>query len=219
MISEMQLRDSSKDSFHVVAIGASAGGVEALCGLLGNFPRDLPAIVIIVLHRSIRLPSHLKEVLSSHAAIPVEIAREGQLLRSGVCYIGEPASHLTVTSDFRARLIPDGFYRAHNIDILFNSVARHAKSLAIGVVLSGMLKDGTEGLIAIKESGGMALVQTPEETTHAGMAESAMASGAVDFVGSIDELAKRICELTGIPFTAKAAGERGQREFQLQETR
>ncbi len=95
-------------------------------------------------------------------------------------------------------LLPDHFYRGHNIDILFFSLARHAGNRTIGVVLSGMLKDGALGLKAIKEAGGVALVQSPQEATFPEMPESAIRyCDAIDFVGPVHALAKEICRLVG----------------------
>ena len=93
-------------------------------------------------------------------------------------------------------LLPDGFYRAHNVDALFCSLARYAGPRTIGVILSGMLKDGTLGLKAIKEAGGVALVQSPEEAAYSDMPCSAIKlDGAIDLVAPVDVLAGEICSL------------------------
>jgi two-component system chemotaxis response regulator CheB len=96
-------------------------------------------------------------------------------------------------------LIQDGFYRGHCIDALFCSVALHVGAHAIGVILSGLLKDGTLGLRAIKEAGGIALVQSPQEAAYADMPESAIAhDGRIDLVADLDALAREICDLVGL---------------------
>jgi chemotaxis response regulator CheB len=83
--------------------------------------------------------------------------------------------------------LADGFYRSHSIDALFSSLAHHAEARTIGVILSGLLKDGTFGLKAIKEAGGIALVQDPDEAAYPEMPRSAIKSdGAIDLVGPID---------------------------------
>src|SRR5688572_1849080 len=107
---------------HIVAIGGSAGAIEALSKLLGLLPAGLPAIVLATVHRKVYAESHLKDVLARHARMRVVIAEEGELLTAGTCYIGHPSSHLTVGPGLRARFVGDGFYRAHNIDALFTSV-------------------------------------------------------------------------------------------------
>jgi len=125
---------------NIVAIGASAGGIEAICRLLKVLPRDMPASVLIVLHRPIETPNHLREILSGNCSMPVIVGHEGQVLRPGVCYLGEPSRHLTIGPDFRIHLLPDHAFRSSNVDALFFSLARHAGQRTIGVVMSGMLR-------------------------------------------------------------------------------
>jgi two-component system chemotaxis response regulator CheB len=158
----------------IVAIGASAGGVAAISQLVGQLPLGLPATILVVLHRPLERVSHLHGILSERANLRVLIAREGEQLRHGTCLIGEPDRHLTVGPDLRVHLLPNSFYRSHSIDALFCSLARHAGTRTIGVVLSGMLKDGTLGLKAIKEAGGIALVQSLEEAAYPEMPQSAI---------------------------------------------
>jgi len=158
----------------IVAIGASAGGVEAIRKLMEKLPTDLPAAVLIVLHRSPYIPSNFPWIISHHTALRVRIAQEGCSLEHGVCLISPPERHLIVTPSLRIHLLADGFYRSHNIDALFNSLARCAGPRTIGVVLSGLLKDGTLGLRSIKEAGGVTLVQSPTEAAYPDMPESAI---------------------------------------------
>lgn len=192
----MSGRRLSEHGFDIVAIGASAGGVEALRDLLRQLPRDIPAAILIVTHRPIGYRSHLAQVLSRKDHLHVVVPREGDVLRPGVCFLGTAEDHLTVGPGLRVRLIEDGFYRGHNIDALFNSLAQHAGPRTIGVILSGMMKDGTLGLHAIKAAGGVALVQTPEEAAYSSMPQSAIRyDGPIDFVGPIKALANEICRL------------------------
>ena len=181
---------------HIVAIGGSAGSIEALSKLLGLLPPSLPAIVLATVHRRVYAESHLKDVLSRRARMRVVVPEEGELLSPGTCYIGHPASHLTVGPGLRVRFIGDGFYRAHNIDALFTSAARHGGSRVIGVILSGLSSDGTQGLVSIKEEGGTALVQSPAEALWDEMPLSALHNdGRIDFVATIKEIAHEICRL------------------------
>jgi two-component system chemotaxis response regulator CheB len=181
----------------IVAIGASAGGVYAIPKLLAQLPRDLPASVLVVLHRSTERASVLRRILANQSKLPVAIPHEGESLRYGTCYVGEPEQHLTVGPHGRLHFLADHFYRAHNIDALFWSLARHAGNRTIGVVLTGALKDGSFGLKAIKEAGGIALVQSPEEAYCREMPENAIKyDGPVDLIATIDGLACEICRLT-----------------------
>jgi two-component system, chemotaxis family, protein-glutamate methylesterase/glutaminase len=184
---------------NIVAIGGSAGSIEALSKLLGLLPSGLPAIVLATVHRQVYAESRLRDVLARQAHMRVVIPEEGELLSPGTCYIGHPASHLTVGPGLRARFVGDGFYRAHNIDALFTTAARHGASRVIGVILSGMNSDGTQGLVAIKEEGGTALVQSPAEALWDEMPLSAIQNdGCVDFVGTVKEIAHEICRLVTV---------------------
>jgi two-component system chemotaxis response regulator CheB len=178
---------------NLVVIGGSAGGIEALSLLLNILPANLPAALIVAIHRDPEKPTNVSEVLNRFSLMPVVIPNDGESLRPGFCYIGGAQSHVTVAHGMRIRIVPDGFYRSHNIDALFTSAARNAGSRAIGVVLSGLQKDGTEGLIAIQEAGGAALVQLPDEASYPQMPLNAIKNVVVDFIGSVKDLAREIC--------------------------
>ena len=188
----------SENGQDIVAIGGSAGGLEALEALLMRLPADLPAAVLVVLHRPAERTSFLPEILARLTRMPVVVAHDGQRLERATCYLGEPDRHLMIGSDQMIYLLPDGFYRAHNVDALFQSLAYHAGSRVIGVVLSGMLKDGSLGLKAINEAGGLAMVQSPDEALFKDMPRNAIEhDGAIDFVGTIDAIAEEICRQVG----------------------
>jgi hypothetical protein len=99
----------------IVAVGASSGGIEALQSLLAALS-DLDAIVLVVLHRPAHRTSSLREILVRELRMPVVIARHGELLHHGVCYIAEPSQHLMVGPGLRADLLPDHRYTTRNID-------------------------------------------------------------------------------------------------------
>jgi chemotaxis response regulator CheB len=183
----------------IVAIGASSGGIDALQSLLAALS-DLDAIVLVVLHRPANRISFLREILVRKSRMPVVIARHGELLRRGVCYIAEPSQHLMVGPGLRADLLPDHRYTTRNIDQLFISLARHYGARTIGVVLSGQLDDGTRGLAAIKKAGGIAMVQSPDEAAYPDMPRNAIKyDGPVDLVAPIPDLALEIIRLTKTP--------------------
>lgn len=132
-------------------------------------------------------------MLARRTRLHVSIARTGDRLRHGHCLIGEPGRHLIIGPDLRVQLLPDGFYRAHNIDALFWSLALNAPKHTIGVRLSGTLEDGALGLKAIKDAGGVAFVQSPEEAQFEDMPENAISfDGPVDLVAPVATLAKEI---------------------------
>ena len=182
----------------IVAIGASSCGIEALQSLLAAIS-DLDAIVLVVLHRPANRTSFLREILMRELRMPVVIARHGELLHYGVCYIAEPSQHLMVGPGLRADLLPDHRYTTRNIDQLFISLAQHYGART-SVVLSGQLDDGARGLAAIKKAGGIAIVQSPDEAAYPDMPRNAIKyDGPVDLVAPIPDLASEIIRLTKTP--------------------
>jgi two-component system chemotaxis response regulator CheB len=165
----------------VIVVGASAGGVEALAALAGGLPRDLVAAVFVVLHTTER-PSALPEILARVCPLPVVPAADGAAIQPGSLYVAPAGRHLLVSRGHMHVVEgprENGFRPA--IDPLFRSASRAYGPLAIGVILSGMLDDGTAGLLAIKARGGAAVVQDPDEAIAPSMPRSALAYVAVDY--------------------------------------
>lgn len=170
--------------------------------MLDLLPDDLDAVLLVAVHRPVTRVSYLCEVLALHSRMPVVEAHADERLHAGWCYLGYPARHLGFGAGDRAVLTDDaeGHLRRRTVDDLFLSVARFAGPRGIGVVLSGMLRDGAMGLAAIKAAGGRAFVQLPAEADHAGMPEAAIDQGtAMDLVAGTPALARRIVDLTSAP--------------------
>lgn len=182
-------------SFHFVAIGASGSeGLDDIIDLLRALERPSEAVLMVVLHRPSDRISFLAEVLSRRSGLPVVVAEEATRLEPGTCYVGEPDGHLTLVDHQVAHLVPgaDHVLRNRTIDTLFNSLADHAASRVIGVVLSGALDDGSRGLAAIHAAGGRTMVLDPGSKPH-GMQQNAIDfDGPIDFVGTSVEIANRI---------------------------
>lgn len=181
----------------VVAIGASAGGIEALSELLRALPSSLSAAFLVVVHIPAHSPSYLDEVLARCTAMPVRPASNGEPLKNRCVYVASADLHLMVDGG-KAKLTrgPKECRVRPAIDVLFRSAAVNYGPRAAGVVLSGMLDDGTAGLWAIKEAGGLALVQDPAQAIHDSMPRSAIEHVAVDFVGPVEALAQQIVGFT-----------------------
>ncbi|TCF96885.1 hypothetical protein BZM26_34980 [Paraburkholderia strydomiana] len=194
------MHSSATDWF--VAIGASGPeGLVDIGNLLSSFPADCPAVFMVVLHRPSDAQSELAQVLQHHCAMPVTIARQAQTLERSVCYIGEPADHLTLMPHRRADMVEglDNAYRNRTVDLLFASVARFARRRSIGVVLSGALDDGSSGLVQIHAAGGVTMVLRPGSKPR-GMQQNAIEyDGPVSFVGTSDQLAREIYRLVASP--------------------
>ena len=180
----------------VVTIGASAGGVQALMQLLSKLPSDLPAIVGIVLHRSPYHETRLPAVLGRHAAIRVSEPTDGEVLERGSVYVAPRDQHLVFIGG-RARLVhgPKEHRTRPAADPLFRSAAEAYGARVTGVLLSGFGSDGVPGLVRIKASGGISLVQDPREAIHPVMPMRAIVEDDVDAVLPLDGLAAAIVAL------------------------
>ena len=167
----------------IVAIGASAGGVAALTELVSALPADLAAAVFIVLHLPPHSRSELPAILQRVTRLPVAAASDGEPIVAGRIRVAPPDRHLVLESGHvRLTRSPRECRARPAVDVLFRSAAMAHGSHVIGVVLSGVLDDGTAGLWAVKDRGGFALVQDPETAEHPSMPDSARRLVAVDAV-------------------------------------
>jgi two-component system chemotaxis response regulator CheB len=183
-------------TYDVVVIGASAGGVEALSTLVSELPRNLRAAVFVVLHLS-RARSVLPEILTRAGRLPAVHPADGDPIEHGRIYVGRPDHHLTL-EEGRIRVVhgpTENGYRPA-VDPLFRSAARVYGPRVIGIILTGALDDGTAGLAAVKEAGGIAIVQDPDEAFASSMPRSARAFVPVDHVLPLREIATLIVSLT-----------------------
>ncbi len=175
----------------VVVIGASAGGVLAIKDLLEALPGDLGAPVLIVLHRSPFHETRLAEVLGRHSPLVVMEPDDGASIRAGLVYVAPRDQHL-VMHDGVVRL--DRGPKQHRtrpaIDPLFLSAAAIYGRRVVGMLLSGMGGDGVSGLIAIKQAGGVSLVQSPLEAQFPTMPSRAIREDDVDAALTVDALAR-----------------------------
>ncbi len=180
----------------IVVIGASAGGVEAVRTIVADLPRDLRAAVLVVVHVA-KVRSMLPEILTRAGRLPAVHPADGDPLQYGRIYVARPDHHLVVGPG-KVRLVhgPTENGCRPAIDPLFRSAARVYGPAVIGIVLTGGLDDGTAGLAAIKQAGGIAIVQDPEEAFAPSMPRSARAFVAVDHVLPLKEMGLMITELT-----------------------
>jgi two-component system chemotaxis response regulator CheB len=165
----------------LIVIGGSSGATAPLKSILGSFPADLPAAVLVVLHIPARSTGILTTVASAAGRLPVRQAEDGMSVERGHVYIAAPDHHMLVHGD-RIRLGrgPRENMTRPAIDPLFRSAALSYGPRAIGVVLSGLLSDGAAGLNAIKRCGGLAVVQDPEDSIADEMPRRAMEATTID---------------------------------------
>ncbi|MBA3936772.1 MAG: chemotaxis protein CheB [Planctomycetes bacterium] len=188
----------AKQHCDLVVIGASAGGVLALRGLLEALPERLEAAVLIAMHIGEGRTSILAEALQRFTSMPIADAVDGERLELGRLYVAIADNQLTVEPGI-VRVLPmpkEGPYRPC-IDTLFRSAAAVYGKRVVGVVLSGMLSDGTAGLVHITEGGGITVVQDPAEAKESSMPENAIIGDHVQYRLPVRDIAHLLVKLTG----------------------
>jgi two-component system, chemotaxis family, protein-glutamate methylesterase/glutaminase len=192
----------------IVVVGASAGGVEALRTMVSRLPADLPAAVFVVLHVPAIATSVLPAILRRAGDLPADHAVDGAEIERGCIYIAPPDHHLLIQPGFmRVNRGPkENGYRPA-IDPMFRTAAATYGSRVVGVILSGVLDDGTAGLAMVKTHGGHALVQDPASALYPMMPTSAIDAAEPDLVAVPEELAEVIAQLAheAVPATMAPA--------------
>ena len=180
---------------YVVGIGASAGGLQPLQEFFGSMPQDSGLAFVIVQHLSPEFKSLMSELLSRHTNMACHRVEHGVPLEPDSIYLIPPKKNVAI-SDNKLFLTDQDLTCAHPlnfpIDIFLNSLAQSLGERAIGVILSGTGSDGTRGVRAINEAGGVVLVQDPESAEFDGMPRSVIATGLADYVLPPRELARAI---------------------------
>lgn len=184
---------SKKTAFPVVGIGASAGGVKALQDFFDHLPSDTEMAFVVVIHLDPDHSSNLDKLLDSSSEMNVLQVNRKTKLEPNCIYVIAPGKHLKIDGHY---LIPtDKKKEEHTtIDLFFRSLAEQCREQAIGMILSGAGTDGSMGLKAIKEYGGVAIAQDPDEAEYNGMPQSAVDTGLVDFVLSLKDLGSKVAE-------------------------
>lgn len=187
---------NSKDLF-VVAIGASAGGIEALKEMLGVINPNCHIAYVLVMHMAPDIPNGLTEVIQSFSNIPVLEVKKDIKVEHGKIYVISPGQNLTYLDGFlRVSKIENELLKRKPIDHLFESLATNISSKCVGVILSGTGSDGSYGLKKINNSGGLVVVQEPKEAKFDGMPSNAIETGQVDHVISASKIIEFIEDYT-----------------------
>ena len=182
-LSKKETSENSKNAHYVVGIGASAGGLEAINELFDNIPEGNGYSFVVVQHLSPNYKSLMDELLAKHTHMQIERAEEGMLILPDRVYLIPTKKNMTVKHG-KLHLVdkPNDNSPNNAIDIFFESLAKDKKDKAVAVVLSGTGTDGTKGIEAIKNEGGLVIAQDPTTARFDGMPNSAIASGNVDLI-------------------------------------
>ncbi|MFL0670789.1 MAG: chemotaxis protein CheB [Erythrobacter sp.] len=183
-------------SVPVVAIGASAGGLEAMTRLLDAMPADTGMAFLVVQHLDPHHPSQLAELLSTHTLMPVAEATEGMAIHADAIYICPPGYFMAVRYGVLhlSRPVP-GDHTRLPIDFLVRSLAAECGARAVCIILSGAGNDGSDALPAFHKSGGHIIVQDPQEAEHDGMPRSAIMTGLADAVVPLAQIPQALALL------------------------
>lgn len=190
----LQLSDTA---FDIVAIATSAGGLVALKQVLKSLPASFPAAIVIVQHLSAANPSMLAQILNRSCPLTVKQAEAGEQLQAGRVYVAPPKYHLLIQADGTLALTqtaPVNFTRPA-ADPLFESLAESFYGRAIAVVLTGMGKDGANGIKVIKQNGGVTIAEDVITAQFPGMPLAAIRTRAVDFTLPLEQIASKLIEL------------------------
>jgi len=189
--------------FPVVGIGASAGGLEAFTQLLSHLPIDTGMAFVLVQHLDPNQKSLLTEILAKTTTIPMDEIQEGMAVEPNHVYVIPPNQTLAIAQGV-LRLTPRAKARkvSMSIDGFFYSLAADRADQAIGVILSGGDMDGSKGLEAIKEAGGITFAQSEDSAQFPSMPQAAIATGQVDFILSPSEIAEKLVSLSRHPYVS-----------------
>lgn len=185
--------------YDVVALGASAGGLNALTKVLQSLPRNFPSSIVVVQHISPGHKSWIASLLARTTPLVVKQAEHGEIMLPGTVYVAPPDEHLLVGPG-KVQLAHSQLvhFSRPSIDLLFESVAGTYGSRSIGVVLSGSGKDGASGIRAIKEAGGITLAQSPDTAEFRHLPEAVIETGCVDFVLPLEKMGATLAELCSV---------------------
>jgi two-component system, chemotaxis family, CheB/CheR fusion protein len=202
---------SASPEIPVVAIGASAGGLEALTAILRALPTDIAMAFMLIQHLDPKRHSILPELLSKATRIPVLEAINAMKIESNRIYVMPSNVDISITDGHFGLIQRVADHKQHlPIDIFMRSLAEVRKSQAIGVILSGTASDGTAGIEAIHAEGGVTFAQTPETAKFDGMPRSAIESGCIDYVLSPEKIAAELVWMSSHPnLRRKPADTRG----------
>ncbi|HEX2548222.1 MAG TPA: chemotaxis-specific protein-glutamate methyltransferase CheB [Gammaproteobacteria bacterium] len=193
-------KDTAKQHFDIIAIGASIGGPQALRTILEKIPADFPIPIVIVQHMTRGFIKGFAKWLNACTSLHIKSAEDKEVLQGGTVYFAPDTYHLEIqrkNDTFIAHLVSgetvSGF--CPSATVLLNSIAKVVGKHAIGILLTGMGHDGAVGLLEVKKAGGLTLIQDPESSVVFGMAGTAQSIGAVTRVVPLQEMADYLIKI------------------------
>jgi two-component system chemotaxis response regulator CheB len=185
-------------SENLVVIGVSTGGPTALKQLFGELP-PTDAAFVIVLHVPAGMDYKIAKSLQAIASMPVNLAQNGELLKSGEIYLAPSGCHLTLEGNSRV-VLREGArvnFVQPSVDVAMLSLVKQRTGRIVGVILTGMGRDGADGIKHLKSLGGITFAQEQQSCAVYGMPRAAVETGAVDFELTPQKIAKKLSELLG----------------------
>lgn len=191
------LGDTITDNQHLpqlIVIGSSTGGPAALLEIFKALPTKFPAAIVVVQHVDISFSADLANWLSQQSPLPVDVIEPGCQPEKGIIWIAGTNDHLVMTAEKKFAYCAepkDVFYRP-SVDVFFHSVAANWKARGLGVVLTGMGRDGAEGLLSLRKSGWRTIAQDKKTSVVFGMPKAAAECGAAQKILPIDRIAQEL---------------------------
>ena len=181
----------------IVAIGISTGGPQALQVLLASLPANFPAALVIVQHMSAGFIVGLADWLKGTSAMDVCVAKSGEPLKNSTVYLAPDVYNLKINDDSSVVLSEPSAKTlyAPSIDVMMKSLAETHSNRVIGVIMTGMSRDGVEGIKAIKAAGGFTIAQDEKSSIIFGMNKEAICTGCIDMVVSLENMAQELIRL------------------------
>ena len=199
----------NKELKNIITIGASAGGISAVSRLVATFQQDMDAAVFIVIHVSVNSASDvILQAIQKKTSWKCIVPEDQEKIKNGTIYLAPSDHHMMVEKGTIS--ITKGAFENHwrpSIDVLFRSAAASYNSCVTGIILTGLLDDGTSGMYAIKRCGGLCMIQDPEEAEFPDMPNNVLHTMEVDYKVSIDEIgyilsdlfSRRLCVKKEVP--------------------
>lgn len=192
---------------NLIVVGASAGGIKAVTTLIEGIPESIDAAIMVVVHLSKNSnAANIAAIFQRKTALKCTVASNKMKIERGKIYIAPPGHQLLVSGE--SIILNQGATENRynpSIDVLFRSAAVHCKNQTVGIILTGMLEDGTSGMYAIKSCGGICVVQDPSEAEYGDMPRNVIKKIEVDHVGSLMEIPQIIQDIVNNPLPTEVA--------------